>query len=185
MWCCSKYLHSNLINHLISEMSQFTLHNCPLIYFKINWSLRLPIPEFSGSYCILILKTSSFIILKKIMFSRKYFFSSCNGCVLRCLCIQHVRFKRLDLNFRTRFLHFPRLYSEVGYSLCAPIYGKYRLLRYIDKNLIWPTDYRGESGVIIRGFYLSILGYDIFRTLESIESNQPALLYNLGISEPE
>ena len=54
-------------------MSQFTLHNCPLIYFKINWSLRLPIPEFSGSYCILILKTSSFTILKKIMFSRKCF----------------------------------------------------------------------------------------------------------------
>ena len=34
------------------------------------------------------------------------------------------------------------------------------------------TNYRGEIDVIW-GFYLSILGDDIFRTLERIESNQP------------
>ena len=33
------------------------------------------------------------------------------------------------------------------------------------------TDYRGESDVIL-GFYLFSLGDDIFRKLESIESNQ-------------
>ena len=34
------------------------------------------------------------------------------------------------------------------------------------------TDYSGEMDVIY-GFYLSILGDDISRTLERIESNQP------------
>ena len=34
------------------------------------------------------------------------------------------------------------------------------------------TDYRGESDVIL-GIYISILGDDIFRTFEHIESNLP------------
>ena len=41
------------------------------------------------------------------------------------------------------------------------------------------TDYRGESDVIL-GFYLFISRYDIFRTLECIESKQPCLLTYLN-----
>ena len=31
----------------------------------------------------------------------------------------------------------PRFYIKVGYSRCAPVYGKCRLQAYIEKNRIW------------------------------------------------
>ena len=46
------------------------------------------------------------------------------------------------------------------------------------------TDYRGDKD-IIRGFYLSILGNHIFRSLERIDSNQPYLRAFLQVHASE
>ena len=51
------------------------------------------------------------------------------------------------------------------------MYGKCRPLRKI-KTSYDVTDYKSESADI-GGFSLSIVGDDIFRTLELIDSNQP------------
>ena len=64
---------------------------------------------------------------------------------------------------------------KIGYSRCAPIYGKYRFLRWIlDKNPHMTS--RSPLYIIsnvLWSFYLCILEDDIFCTLERNESNQP------------
>ena len=40
------------------------------------------------------------------------------------------------LIIKLRIVSIPRFFNKVSYSRCAPMYGKCRLLRWIDKNLI-------------------------------------------------